>query len=348
MRKNTDIFWKKKSIDKCGCIRSNNDMKILLVQDPTRLHHVITQKHVQQIQSIVPQGEVVLVSSDDEEKVNRHLEGADVLAGTLWSLPEIRDTKNLKWIHSFSAGVEHVLTPEVRNSDVIVGNVAGIHATPIAEHIIAFLLIFTRRLRDSFISQQRKIWQKDNKLTELKDKTVLIVGLGHIGSETARLASAFGARVIAVDRAGKEKPDFVSELYPSGDLKKALPQADFVVLTLPYTEETHHLFDMEKFRIMKQSAVLLNVGRGKVVHEQELIDALRQKMIAGAALDVFQEEPLSQESSRWGRENVVITPHQSGISEKYMDRAVEVFCENLRAYLAGERLPNLVDKQRGY
>src|SRR3989338_7414481 len=165
-------------------------MKILLVQDRARPHHEIRNEHVRQIQSIVPQDEVVLVSSDDEKEINRHLENADVLAGTLWALPQIRDTKNLKWIHSFSAGVEHVLTPEVRNSDVIVGNVAGIHATPIAEHIIAFLLIFTRRLRDSFISQQRKIWQKDNKLTELKDKTVLIVGLGHIGSETARLASA--------------------------------------------------------------------------------------------------------------------------------------------------------------
>ncbi len=323
-------------------------MKILLVQDKTRPHHEIREEHVRQIQNIDPQSEVILVSSSDKEEINRHLERADVLAGTLWSLPPVRDTKNLKWIHSFSAGVEHVLTPEVKNSDVIVGNVAGIHATPIAEHIIAFLLVFTRRLYNSFTSQQKKIWQKDDKLTELKGKTVLIVGLGHIGSEAARLASAFGAQVLAVDQAGKAKPNFVSELYFSQDLEKALPQADFVVLSLPYTEETHHLFDMGKFRIMKQSAVLINVGRGKVVHEQELIDALRQKLIAGAALDVTEEEPLPQDSPLWEMENVVITPHQSGISEKYMDRATDVFCANLKAYLKGERLPNLIDKQKGY
>lgn len=323
-------------------------MKIVLVQDLERPYHGIETRHIEKIKAIDPAIQAVVLPSEQLGEINRELENAEVLAGTLWSIPEIHDVKHLKWIHSFSAGVEHILTPEVKSSSVIVGNCSGIHATPIAEHIIAFLLVFTRRLHDSFRSQQRKIWQKNDKLTELKDKTVLIVGLGHIGREAARLISGLGARVIAQDQAEKEKPDFVSTLYSAEELQEALPQADFVVLCLPYTAETHHLFDSSKFRIMKESAVIINIGRGAVISEQELVEALEKNVIAGAGLDVTEEEPLPQESPLWGMENVIITPHQSGISEKYMDRAVDVFCENLKAYMKGEHLPNLVDKQKGY
>lgn len=323
-------------------------MKIVLVQDLERPHHAIRPEHIEKIKAVDPAIQLVVLTSRQVNEINRELEDAEVLAGTLWSTPEIHNLKGLKWIHSFSAGVEHVLTPEVKNSDVLVGNCSGIHATPIAEHILGFLLMFTRRFYDTFLNQQQKVWERNDKLTELKGKTVLIVGLGHIGTETARLANCIGARVMGVDYAGKQKPEFIEAFYTTEQLKTALPQADFVVLALPYTKETHHLLDLSKFRIMKSSAVLVNIGRGAVVHEQELIQALDQNIIAGAALDVTEEEPLPQESPLWKMKNVVITPHHSGISEKYMDRAVDVFCENLKAYIKGERLPNLVDKQKGY
>ncbi|MBI2098696.1 MAG: D-2-hydroxyacid dehydrogenase [Candidatus Wildermuthbacteria bacterium] len=326
-------------------------MKILLVQDLERPHHGFRPEHLKKIQAVDPSLELVLLNSTQLDEIHRELENADILAGTLWSIPEIHEVKNLKWIHSFSAGVEHVLTPEVKNSDVIVGNCSGIHAVPIAEHILGFLLIFTRRFYETFRNQQQKIWQKSDKVTELKGKIVLVVGLGNIGMEAARLASCVGARVLAADRALRQtqgKPDFVEELYTTEQLGEALPRADFVVLCLPLTKATHHLFDSSKFRIMKSSAAIINIGRGAVIHEQNLIAALQQKVIAGAALDVTEQEPLAPENPLWGMENVVITPHHSGISEKYMDRAVDVFCENLKAYLQGERLPNLVDKEKGY
>jgi phosphoglycerate dehydrogenase-like enzyme len=323
-------------------------MKIVLVQDLTRPHHELKDAHLAQIKAVDPSLEVKMFSSTQLEDIQEELQDAEVLAGTLWSIPEIHDVKKLKWIHSFSAGVERVLTPEVKNSDVLVGNCSGIHATPIAEHILGFLLIFTRRFYDTFENQQKKIWQRNSKVTELRDKIVVFVGLGNIGMEASRIASCVGARVFAVDRPGKEKPAFVETMYSQEQLQEALGQADFVVLALPYTVETHQLFDMEKFRIMKDTAVLVNIGRGGVVHEEELIEALDKKIIAGAALDVTQEEPLSEKSPLWHMRNVVITPHHSGSSEKYMDRAVEVFCKNLKAYLKAEQLPNLVDKQKGY
>lgn len=323
-------------------------MKILLVEAKETPFHQFQEEHIEKIRSVVPNIEVVKVSASDLLEIERQLEDADVLAGTLWVIPPITDVRNLKWIHSFSAGAERVLTPEVKASDVIVGNCSGIHAVPIAEHILGFMLIFTRRFYQTFQNQQNKIWEKQGSITELREKVVLIVGLGHIGREAARLANCLGANVLAVDTSKKEKPEFVTSLYSSEQLDEVLPKADFVVLCLPYTQGTYHLFGMAKFRAMKDTAVLVNISRGGIVHEEQLIEALRQKVIGGAALDVTETEPLPKESPLWKMDNVVITPHHSGWSEKYMDRAVDLFCVNLKAYLRGERLPNLVDKERGY
>ena len=323
-------------------------MKILLVEVEGAPLHKFRDEHLGKIRSVAPNVEIAKVSASDLQKIESELEDADVLAGTLWAIPPIHDVKNLKWIHSFSAGVERVLTPEVRASDVIVGNCSGIHAIPIAEHILGFVLIFTRRFYKTFRNQEKKVWEKQGDVTELRDKVVLIVGLGHIGREAAKLLHCVGALVIAVDQPGKERPDFIDEMYLLEQLDEALPKADFVVSCVPYTKETHHLFDMAKFRRMRGTAVFINISRGGVVHEGELVEALRQKVIAGAALDVTETEPLPKESPLWDMENVIITPHHSGWSEKYMERAVDLFCVNLKAYLAGERLPNLVDKTRGY
>jgi phosphoglycerate dehydrogenase-like enzyme len=186
-----------------------------------------------------------------------------------------------------------------------------------------------------FQNQQQKKWERQ-KLTELRGKTILILGLGHIGREASRILSCLGAQVLAVDKKNSE------------ELDEMLPLADFVVICLPLTKETHHLFSREKFNRMKPTAVLINVGRGAIVNEKELLSALLQKTIAGAALDVQETEPLPQDSPLWAMENVVITPHHSASSDAYTDRAVEQFCTNLRAYVKGEPLPNLIDKTAGY
>ena len=210
------------------------------------------------------------------------------------------------------------------------------------------MLMFTRGFYHTFRNQARRVWEKKNDISELRGKIVLIAGLGDIGREAARLAHAFGCRVIAVSRSGKDKPSFVAELKAADKLLTMLPQADFVVIAAPYTRETHYWFAMREFRRMKKTAVLINIARGAIINEKDLIVALRKKLIAGAGLDVTEEEPLLPTSQLWAMENAIITPHHSGLSEKYMDRAMERFCLNLKAFLKGERLPNLVDKKRGY
>jgi len=323
-------------------------MKVILIKTEGALPLEIKDKHLEKIRAIDKSIKVITVSSLDKQEIARQLKDADVIAGIEPVIPPIKNAKNLKWIHVFSAGVENVLTPEVVRSKVIVTNSSGIHAIPIAEHVLGFMLIFTRKFYDTFQKQKEKIWQSNQDLTELRGKTVLIVGLGHIGTEVARLTNCIGARVFAVKNNIKDKPDFVDKLYSSDQLDEALPKADFVILCLPYTKDTHHLFDMKKLRRMKKTGVLINIGRGSVVNEKELIEALTKKIIGGAALDVTEEEPLPKESKLWGMKNVVITPHQSGLSEKYMDRAIDLFCFNLKAYIKGESPPNLVDKKRGY
>lgn len=323
-------------------------MKILLIKTEGVIPLEIEEKHLQKIKAIDKNIKVTAVSNLDKQNIEKQLKTADIIAGIPAVIPSIGNTKKLKWIHTFSAGVEKVLTDEVVKSNVIVTNSSGIHAIPIAEHVLGFMLIFTRKFYDTFEKQQKKKWRANQDLTEFREKTVLVVGLGHIGTEVARLAYCLGAKIIAVKQNISNKPDFIHKLYKSNQLDEALPKADFVVLCLPLTSETHHIFDMKKFKLMNETAILINIGRGGVVNEKELIEALDKKIIGGAALDVTEEEPLPKDSQLWNKDNVVITPHHSGWSEKYMDRAIDVFCSNLKAYLENKPLPNLVDKKRGY
>lgn len=323
-------------------------MKILLIKTEGSIPLETKGKHLEQILSLDRKIEAVAVSSQDTKEIQKQLVDADIIAGDQGVFPSIKNANKLKWIHSFSAGVEKVLTDEVIKSKVIVSNSSGIHAIPIAEHVLGFMLIFTRKFYDTFKKQQEKIWEANQDLTELREKTVLVVGLGHIGTEVARLASCFGAHVIAIKHNLKNKPDFVSKVYSIEQLGNVLPSADFVVLALPLTADTKHLFDMEKFKLMKRSGSIINIGRGGLIKENDLITALEQRIIAEAGLDVTEEEPLPKESRLWEMENVVITPHHSGLSEKCMDRTIDLFCVNLKAYIKDEPLPNLVDKKRGY
>jgi len=323
-------------------------MKILLVKTQGTVPLEIKPRHVEQVKAVSQDIEVALVDKDETQELQKHLVDCDIIAGVPWALSSVGGAKNLKWVHSFSAGMDKVLTPELISSDILASNSAGIHATPIAEHVMGFMLIFARRFAATFKKQQQKVWEKEQNLTELLGKTVLVAGLGNIGKEVARLADCFGMEVIAFDQPGKEKPSFVHEIGGKEQLSSMLSVADFVVLCLPYTKDTHHFFGKEQFENMKTSAVFMNIGRGSVVDEQALVEALQEKKIGGAALDVTEEEPLSKDSPLWDMENVVLTPHHSGWSEKYMDRAIEKFCLNLKAFLDGKPLPNLVNKELGY
>lgn len=325
-------------------------MKVLLIKTEGMKPLLVKEKHVGKIRAVDKKIEVVAVSSQDTKEIQKQLVDAEIIAGNQTQIPPVKNAKKLKWIQAFSAGINNILTltPELVKSNILVSNVAGLQDVSIAEHVLGFMLIFTRRFYDTFKKQQQKNWQRNQNVTELKDKTVLIVGLGNIGTEIARLANCLGVKVIGLKQNIKNKPNFVSEVYAINRIENILPMADFVVLSLPLTQKTYHLFDMKKFKLMKKTGIIINIGRGSVIHEKELIKALKQKIIGGAALDVTEIEPLPTKSLLWEMENVVITPHHSGPTEKFMDRAIDIFCINLKAYLSGKPLPNLVDKARGY
>ena len=289
--------------------------------------------------------EIVVAQSKDAAV---HVADAEMIAAFPSTMPDFSKAPHLKWVHSFSAGVDRVLTPFIKESDILVSNSSGIHRTPIAEHLIGFMLMFTRGFYRTFRNQEKHIWQKDESLGELRGKQVLIVGAGEIGMEAGRLAHCLGAHVHAVARSQKEKPAFIERMGTAADLNAMLPDADFIVIALPHTRETHHYFDIQKFKRMKQTGVIMNIGRGGIINEEDLIAALREKRIFGAALDVTEQEPLPPDSPLWDMENVIITPHHSGLSDQYMDRAITLFCENLQAFLAGKELPTQVDKSLGY
>jgi len=308
--------------------------------------HTLKKEHEETLHTFIPKEISVVIATPEEAPV--HYIDAEIVAAFPMRMPPLESVPRAKWLHSFSAGVDKILTPAVAESDVLLTNSSGVHATPIAEHILGFILNFTREFQKTFRNQEKHIYEKSQSLREVCDSEILIVGLGEIGRETARLAKAFGAHVSAVSRSGKNKPDFVDRLEASDRLDMLLGAADFVVITLPHTDETHDLFDKKKFALMKSSAVVINIGRGGIIKEDDLIDALHEKKIAGAALDVFEKEPLPNDSPLWDLENVIITPHHSGLSHRYMDRAIALLIKNLDAYLKGEPLPNLVDKKLGY
>lgn len=262
----------------------------------------------------------------------------------------IRDVApRLKWIQLTSAGADRLLNSGFIEEGIIVTTVSGLHATPIGEYVLTAILMFAKGMPRTMRAQVRGEWSRFAP-TELRGKTVGIVGMGHIGEEVARLAKAFGCRVIATRRSVAERSstDCCDELMPAAQLPRLLGESDYVVLCVPLTAETRGLVGETELRAMKDTAVLVNIARGPVTVEGDLVRALQEGWIAGAALDVFDQEPLPQGHPFWTMENVIVTPHISGGTEIYNRRAVEIFADNLRRYLRGEPLRNVVDPARGY
>jgi phosphoglycerate dehydrogenase-like enzyme len=292
----------------------------------------------------------------------------EILYGSSEAIQKAQRFANLKWIQVHSAGVDYLLDKPVWQSNVIITSLSGIHPVPMAEHALAMMLAFRWNLRAMQRLQARVEWPQDRWLLfarpELRGSTLGIVGYGAIGRELARQGQALGMWVLATNRSGQRRPYpgynepglgdpeaiIPAEIYPTTALLDMLPQCDYVVALMPLTPASRHLFGVEAFAHMKQTAFFFNLGRGAVVDETALIDALRQGQIAGAGLDVFETEPLPPESLLWqmDAEHVIISPHTAGFSLKYDERASDLFAENLRRYLAGEPLLNLVERERGY
>lgn len=308
--------------------------------------HTLTQAHVEKLKEAADPEIGVVVATPEE--AGAHYAEAEIVASFPARMPSIEELPKAKWLHSFSAGVDRILSPAVAASPVLLSNSRGVHAIPIAEHILGLMLAFSRGFPASFRNQAAHTWEKDPALDEIYGSTVLIVGLGEIGSRAAELCAALGARVLAIARTAREAPPYVERLGAPDELDAMLPEADYVVITLPHTAETHHLFDAGRIALMKRSAVLINIGRGGLVDEPALVAALRAGAVKGAGLDVTEVEPLPPESPLWDLPNTVITPHHSGLSGRYMERAIALLAKNLEAYLAGGPLPTAVNKELGY
>jgi len=288
------------------------------------------------------------------DHVMEEIPGADIAIS--WSLrgEQIQAAKKLRWIHSTAAAVHQLMTPELRASNIVVTNARDVHGPVVAEHAIALAFALAKRLPQAVKHQQQKHWaQRDlwyapQRPRELSGATMTIIGLGGIGRPLAKLAKSLGMRVVGV----REHPDHGSEgadaVCGFDDLDRALHEADFVVLAVPVTPKTHHLMNAGRLAQLKPGAYLINVGRGVLIDEAALLQALRAKSFAGAALDVTTEEPLPPESPLWQTENILITPHIAGLTEQMWERHYAHYTENLCRYLAGEPLLWVVDKQRGY
>jgi len=287
--------------------------------------------------------------AETKAKLDALLAKAEVIYGLRLPQDVLTRAPRLKWIQVMSAGVDRFLDIDLIESPVILTNVSGIHAIPISEFVIGLMLMFVKQAPFCFQLKCEKKWERFTP-EALNSKTVGIVGLGSIGQEVARLAKAFGMRVIATRRSARQvgRGRYVDIMLPPALLNDLLSESDFVVLAVPFTPETSNLIGRKELQKMKPTACLINIARGGIVDEAALVHALEERWIAGAGLDVFATEPLPPDSRLWDLPNVIYSPHISGGMGDYAARATELFAENLGRYLTGKRLLNVVDKKRGY
>jgi phosphoglycerate dehydrogenase-like enzyme len=258
-----------------------------------------------------------------------------------------RATK-LKWLMVASAGVDKMPLAEIAARNIVVTNVRGIHKTPMAESVLAHILSLRRALPQMYEQKKHKDWNPKLGASELRGSTAIILGPGAIGSEIGRLLQAFGVYTIGCNRSGKQS-DSMNETIPFNELLPKLPVADYCISVLPSTPGTKKLLTAEHFNAMKETAVFMNFGRGDLVDEKVIVDALSNKEIATAVLDVFEIEPLPAESELWILDNCIISPHVSSHSNKYVERALVIFNENLEKWLREDtNLVNPVNLIEGY
>ena len=290
---------------------------------------------------------VDIVLAEDMDTAAAAIVTADAAFGTL-PAALLAKAQRLRWLQAPQAAPPAgYYYPELVAHPLTVTNFREIYNDHISAHILAFVLAFARGFHIYIPQQLRHEWKKppeDQGVVPLPGSTALIVGLGGIGAETARLLNAFGVRVIAVDARRSDRPDSVAELHRPEALDTLLPQADFVILTVPHTPATEGFFNTVKFQLMKSSAFFINIGRGMTTKLDDLVAALRTGKIAGAGLDVYEQEPLPATHPLWGLPNVLLTPHMAGYGPHLNERRFQIIEDNCRAFAEDRPLRNVVDK----
>lgn len=289
-----------------------------------------------------------------EEELPYLLPGADALLAWVTTTPAIREAwpdnpeRAPRWVHASSAGVDSFLFPALVNDPgVVLTNARGVYDQPAAEYVLGLILALAKDFPGTWEHQRRREW-RPRPSDGITGRTALVWGTGPIGRAIARLLRAAGMRVSGAGRTGRSgDPDF-GTVYGGGELLSVLGEADYVVLAAPLTPQTRGMIDERALRAMKPTARLVNVGRGGLVVQDALVDALRRGRLAGAALDVFEEEPLPGDSPLWDLPGVIVSPHMAGDVHGWREAQAELFLDNLRRYLADRPLRNVVEKERGY
>lgn len=277
-----------------------------------------------------------------------HVADADALA--LWGFqnvePFLQAGPNIRWVHSLSDGVEKLLTPSMMERPIILTNSHGVHDRAVSEHTMALLLSWYRRIPDAVRHQGAHEWIRPKGMS-LFGKTILIVGFGGIGRAIAQRAKVFETKILAVKKHLSDEM-FADHVYTQEEIMEVLPKADVVIAALPSTPETEKFFDAEKFKVMKKSALFINIARASVVDEPALIEALQNGTIAGACMDVFSKEPLPADHPFWSMENVIMTPHIASMVPDFWDKLTKLLETNYVSFARGEKLLNEIDKKKGY
>ena len=329
----------------CPLALSSGQKKKVVLTAPGTAYSRIRPAELDELRAFAP--EVNLVAPE-KDRVMEELADADGVLGPV--TPEmIRVAKKLKWVQVFSAGVEGYLTPELVNSDITLTNCKIIQGPEIADHAFAMLLAFTRELYRIIPRRTQEEWaQGEYHPLELRGKTAVVIGVGGIGTQIAVRADAFGMKVIGVDPKDIPYVPFLEYTVPPDRLDTVLPEADVVFVSAPHTHESEKVIGARQFGLMKKGSYFIAVSRGKLYDAMALAQALETKHLAGAGLDVTDPEPLPKGHPLWKFENVIITPHIAGRSDREDPRYIALFKENLRRFAAGEPLLHVVDKQKGY
>lgn len=311
----------------------------------------LKDNYIKKIKEELPEAEVVI--AEEREKQLKEITDSDIMicVGSFADREVMEKAEKLKWIQSWSAGVDGLLSEQIKSilkeKDIVVTNMSGIHVDSLGEQVLGYLIAFSRRFKDFFRQQQEHVWDK-LKVDILRNKKLLIVGTGAIGTAIAVRAKAFGMKIIGIKRDPSIVPEGFDKVYSKDEFENRMAEADFVVAAVPLTDETRDMFDKKAFSNMKDSAYFINIARGEVVVEDDLIAALNNDIIAGAALDVFREEPLAEDSPLYDLDKLILTPHVGGLFPDYNKRAVEVFLSNLDRFKNKKELINLINYQLGY
>jgi phosphoglycerate dehydrogenase-like enzyme len=326
-----------------------------------------SEELISQLSAISPKINVTAIPVPKASEISAEIWKRTEVLYTGHVLPELEQVPALRWVQFHFAGIDRYTDEPVLQKDgLLITTLSGAATPQVAEHVLAMMLALSRKLPALLASQKKSEWPKDRferfSPFELNGKTVGIIGYGSIGRQIARLLQPFGVTILATKRngfdprddgyvvegTGDPQGDLVHRLYPPQALRSMLKECHFIVVTVPMTAETNNMVNAAIFDVLKPGSYLIDVSRGDVVNHSDLIDAIKSNKLAGAALDVFAEEPLPRSSPLWQNPNIIITPHISGGSERYKERAAALFSENMLRYLSGLQLYNLFDRKRGY